>query len=39
MDMMDNIDQRMKQQRSRNQEDYEQQFEAAPDQSIEVQGL
>jgi hypothetical protein len=39
LDMMKNIDERLKQQRSRNQEMYEQQIEARPDESVEVNGL
>ena len=39
LDMMKNIDERMKQQRSRNQEMYEQQIDASPDESVEVNGL
>jgi TolA-binding protein len=39
LDMMKNIDERLKQQRSRNQEMYEQQIEASPDESVEVNGL
>jgi TolA-binding protein len=39
LDMMKNIDERLKLQRSRNQEMYEQQIEARPDESVEVNGL
>jgi TolA-binding protein len=39
LDMMKNIDTRMKQQRSRNQEMYEQQIDAQPAESVEVLGL
>ncbi len=39
LDMMKNIDTRMKQQRSRNQEMYEQQIDAQPAEAVEVQGL
>jgi tetratricopeptide (TPR) repeat protein len=39
LDMMKNIDTRMKQQRSRNQEMYEQQIDAQPAESVEVHGL